>query len=1033
MWWTTMKRPMAIFLSLLIIATTVIAALNLFSSDKDAPLAKKGAINLTSWKFTDTSTLPLDGEWEFYPDLLLVPQADKDVFQAHEQEKQIVQVPAEWKEAMGDEESSDGVGTYRLRVELPADALYGIKTNKIIDANQVYLNGHLAGESGVVSEDPNEYVQNIDMYVGVAPSEKREMEIVFHVASFNSLEGGIVNSIDFGTQKGVTHLRDLHRSMDTLLIGGYIVLTFIFFFLFMRNKQERYYLFFSLLTLSVAIHLSLMNERILNIVIPNLTPAIRLSMQLSIIQFAALCFLWFAYDFFERYANRKIVMFITVLVGFHTSLYVIPPLRAIVIGPLPMVYKQLLVVILPGMACLYVIVILWKAFLQKQAESEYVFIIMSTFLSYGLILTVDFLFNIPVGQMPIILFAIMILFLALLMASRTDRTNKQIRQLSNHLLIQDRIKDEFLAKASMQLDQPLKKIKYISKALMEGKESPLKKAQQKDVMVIYRVSQRLEYIVSDLLNASEIKLGKIAMEPQPTRLTVLQDVVDEMQIFRKDQAQVPIICDVKADLPPVLVDEQRLKQIVFTLLQNALFYTNEGSVTLAAHVLEDQMHIVVRDTGVGMDEETLQHIFTTFYRGENNVHADGLGLGLAIAKQLVELSNGSISASSTKGKGSSFTVTLPLAHRSLAQQAEGADLPRQTVESDQTLLATKIYPYTVPGQKTSTILLTGHDEQSLDTVISMIKPLGYEVIVTNQGNSTMEIIDKKPIDLLIVDGKLQDIPYENLYNYIREKHEPIELPVIKLLPFAQFGMYEILSEDYQAELLLNKPVNKREIIEGMESLLAMKASAKKSLHDELSFFYAQIIPHFLYNTLNTIIGLTYIDSEKTREALQYLAIYFRAKLNFYGRGEMIPLERELELVEAYTAIEAMRFGDKLQISMEIDESIYLEIPPLTLQPLVENAIEHGLLTKEGPGKLLVSVQGEGNQITIIIADDGLGMDEEKRQALLAGETSGIGFKNAVQRLSMMKNLSFTLDSAVGKGTQVKIIIDEDAENESNDN
>src|SRR5690625_3259905 len=178
----------------------------------------------------------------------------------------------------------------------------------------------------------------------------------------------------------------------------------------------------------------------------------------------------------------------------------------------------------------------------------------------------------------------------------------------------------------------------------------------------------------------------------------------------------------------------------------------------------------------------------------------------------------------------------------------------------------------------------------------------------------------------------------------------------------------------------------------------MKKSSQEALHDELSFFYAQITPHFLYNTLNTIIGLSYKSEEKTREALQYLTVYFRAKLNFYNRGEMVLLGKELELVQSYVEIEKMRFGDRIHLYINVDDTIHINIPPLTLQPLVENAIEHGLLKRKGGGILYLSVRRVKEGTEIIIEDNGVGMKEEQRIKLLKGKTNGIGFTNAVRRL-----------------------------------
>lgn len=1023
MWCEMMKRLISIILLIIIIIITILGAFNLSPKPDDQPIVKQGKLELSSWKFTDTSTVSLDGEWEFYPDEFITPEKEKDAFYSYRHIKKIVNVPGPWEDYLDDGEMMDGVGTYRLMIQLPKDDLYGIKTNKINYSNRSYLNGYLAGKSGNPSKNIDEYVPNIGMYVGIAPSDEKLMEVVFHVASYDYLTGGMVNSVDFGTQSGIFHLRDSNRAKDALLLGGYMVITLIFFFLYLRDRRHRYYLYFCLLTLSILIHLSLLNERILNLLIPNISTNLRLNLQLSFIQFAALCFMWFAHDFFNKISNRKVVIVFSIFLGFHAFLYAFPPLKEVVLSPIPMVYKQLLIVAFPGIACLYVVVILLRAFLQKQAESEYVLVIMTTFLCYGFLIGADFLYNIPVGQTPILLFAMMIFFLALLMSSRTDRTNKQIRQLSDNLLIQDRIKDEFLAKTSVQLDEPLKKIKYLAQSLMEGKESALKPVQQEDVMLIYQVSQRLEYIVADLLNASEIKRGKILVLPKPTNLRVLRHVVEEMNIFVGETKNIEVIYDIADDLPLVLVDEQRLKQIIFNVLHNAIFYTNEGTVTLSAQVEQRAMQIMVTDTGIGMKEEELDNIFTMFYRGKNSLdkHTGGLGLGLAISKQLAELSGGRISVFSEVGVGSTFTITLPLVVDDAGETTKEDEALTSVPARDEMVMT---YPYRVTGKRKSTILMVGHDTESLEALMKMLETMDYCVIVTNSGNDVLNIVHAEAIDLLIVDGKLRDITYDEVYASIRETYEPIELPIIKLLALGKFRMYDVVSDNH-AELILNKPVHANEVVESVESLLAMKASAKQSLHDELSFFYAQIIPHFLYNTLNTIIGLTYHDNEKTREALQYLAIYFRAKLNFYGRGETIPLEQELELVEAYTEIEKMRFGDRINVIMDVDESIDIHIPPLTLQPLVENAIEHGLLPKEAGGTLIISIHRVDGNIDIMIEDDGRGMDEAKRQQLIAGEASGIGFKNAVQRLSLMKNVSFTLESAVDEGTKIKISIKED--------
>ncbi|QNK89163.1 histidine kinase [Sporosarcina sp. resist] len=229
---------------------------------------------------------------------------------------------------------------------------------------------------------------------------------------------------------------------------------------------------------------------------------------------------------------------------------------------------------------------------------------------------------------------------------------------------------------------------------------------------------------------------------------------------------------------------------------------------------------------------------------------------------------------------------------------------------------------------------------------------------------------------------------------------------------------------------MQKPVNMEELKVRIESLLLMKKSAQDAVHNELNYSYAQIKPHFLYNTLNTIIGLSYSDEERTREALGHLATYFRAKLNFRNKRSLVPLEDEIELVLAYLAIEQIRFGEKLHIEYDIDNTIETYIPSMTLQPLVENAVQHGISKNKDGGILRLTIERELQNVKITIEDNGIGISEAKQQELLSNKNGGLGFTNPFNKLSLVKGTSFQLKSKVGKGTKITIRIPEVKNNES---
>lgn len=202
----------------------------------------------------------------------------------------------------------------------------------------------------------------------------------------------------------------------------------------------------------------------------------------------------------------------------------------------------------------------------------------------------------------------------------------------------------------------------------------------------------------------------------------------------------------------------------------------------------------------------------------------------------------------------------------------------------------------------------------------------------------------------------------------------------------------------------------------------MKESSREAVKNELDFLSAQITPHFLYNTFNTIIGLSYKDEEKTREALQYLSTYFRAKLDFNGQDCLIPLENEIELVKAYLSIEKMRFGNRLNIEYEIDETIEALIPSMTIQPLVENAVQHGIAKKSNGGTVKVTIEKTTVGVKIVIEDDGVGIPIQKQYELMNERSTRLGFLNPYRKLKLIEKSSFLLESKESEGTKITIIV-----------
>lgn len=197
------------------------------------------------------------------------------------------------------------------------------------------------------------------------------------------------------------------------------------------------------------------------------------------------------------------------------------------------------------------------------------------------------------------------------------------------------------------------------------------------------------------------------------------------------------------------------------------------------------------------------------------------------------------------------------------------------------------------------------------------------------------------------------------------------------------------------------------------------AKAEKQLYESrISVMLSQIQPHFLYNSLNAIRGLCRKDPEQAREAIGSFAEYLRGNMDSLNKREPIPFIRELSHIEDYLKLEKFRFGDELKVNYDIKEKNFF-IPALSVQPLVENAVKHGICEKENGGTLTLKTYRDGEYIVIEVSDDGIGFDAEK---LISEdkERSHIGIQNTRERLKQMIGASLTIESLPGKGTVAKI-------------
>ncbi|MFT4412812.1 LytS/YhcK type 5TM receptor domain-containing protein [Fredinandcohnia humi] len=227
-----------------------------------------------------------------------------------------------------------------------------------------------------------------------------------------------------------------------------------------------------------------------------------------------------------------------------------------------------------------------------------------------------------------------------------------------------------------------------------------------------------------------------------------------------------------------------------------------------------------------------------------------------------------------------------------------------------------------------------------------------------------------------------------------------------------------------------------ELISGLSRLLSNQleiAEADKALQlakeAEIKALQAQISPHFLFNTLNTILSLIRVNPTKARKLLVSLSHFLRQNLSVTTQN-VTTLEQELRHVKAYLEIEETRFVDKLTVDYDIEEeALTLQIPPLTLQPIVENAIKHGMKDKDGECQVTICIKKEDQAVLVQVVDNGVGMSTERSKQICINpiesqDGSGVALYNVNRRLTILYGdyAALQIKSEENKGTNITFSI-----------
>jgi signal transduction histidine kinase len=246
--------------------------------------------------------------------------------------------------------------------------------------------------------------------------------------------------------------------------------------------------------------------------------------------------------------------------------------------------------------------------------------------------------------------------------SRIEEATRQLRASNAKLKAIDETKDDFISMASHQLRTPLTSVKGYLSLVLDGDAGRLTPRQRKMLTQSYISSQRMVYLIADLLNVSRLKTGKFVIEP--IRINLAKVVADEVRQLKETAESRGLTINYvrPTDFPDLMLDETKIHQVIMNFIDNAIYYTpSGGSITIELLDKPTSIELHVTDTGIGVPKAEQHHLFTKFYRAANAKRArpDGTGLGLFMARKVVLTHGGAIIFSSREGKGSTFGFTFP--------------------------------------------------------------------------------------------------------------------------------------------------------------------------------------------------------------------------------------------------------------------------------------------------------------------------------------------------------------------------------------
>lgn len=772
------RRILAVVLALTALLLLVI---NCGTPRQSSPRAVDGFLDLTNWNFAKDGPAKLDGQWEFLWNAA-PPTEHRGPLSAAGPADQYA-VPALWRTptALGRRVSPHGRAVYRLRLRLPSgsgpDALY---LSNVLSACQIWVDGRRVGATGDI-DDAGQETPRKHLAMPVFVPAGREVDIVLAVANHTNLQGGINASIRLGTRDQIGHFLGMRWLGGAFIAGVLLAMGAYHLILFSLRRTDKSSLYFGLFSLAWSVA-TLFNPASGFVMSAFTELPWKWHIDLALLPYALTIPLMVAlyHALFPKKYGRFVNAGYALLGGAYAIVLLASGPSAF--GRIPFFYFWV-----TRTAFLYLFVAFASDFLHRERG---VLLLAPGYLALGYAELSKMLANLHItasaGFAPYGM-PIFILSYAFFMSVRFSRTFSRVERLAGELGISNerlvrlaRLKDTFLANATHELKTPLAGMVGIAESLLAGAGGTLPEAAQGHLRILSHSGKRLSRLVDDVLDYARLE----NMDVKLARQTVpLESTVRHVLALARSLAEakgLELRHRLPADLPPVLADPGRLEQILFNLVGNAIKYTPRGFVELSAAVDGDEVAVRVADTGIGIAPKDQAAIFASFTQlsTRDSGPTGGAGLGLAIAKSLVELHGGTLRVASDTGRGSVFTFTLPRGRPEDAAAASRPGTPPNAAEAAEPAL-----PALPPGPAGPhyDVLVVDDEPVNLHVMATCLAVADLSVKTARSGDEALALLagDDDP-DVVLLDVMLPGQDGYAVCRKIRRTRSAVSLPVVML-------------------------------------------------------------------------------------------------------------------------------------------------------------------------------------------------------------------------------------------------------------